>query len=116
MNTDSKVTTIDDELAPAAAPIKKTVVRASKAPTGQPELDGDKVTITIHQSTEFDGRDAVPVGHNERVYQIPRGVPSVVPKAVAQIIIDAVVDRVDSVGGKTVITQAPRFAYTITPA
>ncbi len=113
MNTDSKVTTIDD--VDTAAPAKK-VVRASRAPTGQDELTGEKVTLTIHPSNDFDGRDAVSIGHNERAYQIPRGVPCVLPKQVAQIIVDAVMDRVDTVGGKSVITQAPRYAYTITPA
>ena len=116
MNTESKVTTIDD-VAPAAT-AKKTVVRPSGAPVGGSELKGEMVTLTIHSSNDFDGREAVPVGHNERVYQIPRGKPCVVPKAVAQIVADAVTERYDPTpdGKGAVASTQPRFAYSITPA
>lgn len=111
--TESKVTTIDDV---ATEPVKPVKIKPSGKPTGRPELTGEKVTLTIHATGDFDGRDAVNIGHNERVYQVPRGTPCVVPKAVAQIIVDAVQDRTDVVDGKVITSPQPRFPYTITPA
>ena len=114
MTNESKVTTIDDA---APAVIKPTKVRPSGGPVGGAEPSGEMVMLTIHQSNEFDGREAVPVGHNERVYQIPRGKPCLVPKAVAQIVIDAVTELYDQGGdGKSTVSLQPRFAYTVTPA
>lgn len=117
MTNESQVTTIDD-VAPKPAVIKPTKVKPSGGPVGGSEASGEMVMITIHQSNEFDGREAVPVGHNERVYQIPRGKPCLVPKAVAQIIVDAVTERYDaSADGKgATLSMQPRFAYTLTPA
>jgi len=114
--SDSQVTSIDD--VPAAPAAKPARVKASGGPTGRPELSGEMVTLTIHQTSEFDGREAVPIGHNERVYQIPRGKPCVVPRAVAQIVADAVTERYDPApdGKGSAVSTQPRFAYSITPA
>jgi len=114
--SESQVTSIDDVPAtPVAKPVR---VKASGGATGKPDLTGEMVTLTIHASSEFDGREAVPIGHNERVYQIPRGKPCVVPKAVAQIVADAVTERYDPTpdGKGAVASTQPRFAYSITPA
>lgn len=116
MSNESKITSIDDP-APAAKTAKAVVLKPSGGPVGGAELSGEMVTLTIHASSEFDGREAVPIGHNERVYQIPRGKPCVVPEAVAQIVADAVTERFDpGPDGQVIAGTQPRFAYSITPA
>ena len=93
------------------------IAASAKASGNDVGLSGDKVTITIHASEGEFGHEAVPVGHNNVVYQIPRGKAWVVPKEVAQIVADAVVTSYKpAAGGQNTEMVTPRFAFSITPA
>lgn len=81
------------------------------------ELDGKKVNLMIMASQEDGGSDAVNIGLNGYMYQIPRNVQCLVPWEVAEIIKNAEVTQyLPGPKGVPVPKAAPRFAYTITPA
>lgn len=80
-------------------------------------LSGKKVLINIHPSEGIAGDEAVPVGLNGFVYQIPRGTPCEIPEEVYFILRDAVT-RVVTTGtdGSEVYRDVPRHAFTVQPA
>lgn len=88
MANDSKISTLDDgsETAVAPKPAAKRVVKASGLDA---ELSGKRVTVTVHASDLEGGHEAVSIGLNGYVYQIPRGVPVEVPEEVLEILKNA---------------------------
>lgn len=70
-------------------------------------------TITMHASGDEDGQNAVPVGVNGKVYQIPRGVPCEVPDEVIGVLENAKTSVYKVVNGEAVEHQIPRFSYTL---
>lgn len=115
MATDSKskVTTLDDPK-PAAvnAAIDATEIQADGRDA---ELSGETVMLTIFPSADELGQEAVFLGHNSYAYQIPRGKPFRVPREVAQVVADAVVDTFKpGADGQLVKVSTPRYAFSIT--
>lgn len=113
----STVTTLDNETpdtqadATASAP-EATQVRGANHDA---ELCGETVMLTIHASDSDGGQDAVKVGVNGYMYQIPRNTPCKVPVEVAGVIKTAVVEQIRlSADGKSHVTQnVPRYAYSL---
>lgn len=112
--SDSKITTLDDQAPAAAAP--GVAVSAAKSSGQDSSLSGKKVLLTIHASDGEYGHEAVNIGHNNVVYQIPRNQAWEVPVEVANIIAQAVVTtyKRDPKGGDIEL-NTPRFAHVITP-
>jgi len=79
-------------------------------------LSGDKVLLTVFTSNDENGHEAVQIGHNGYMFLIPRGTPCLVPREVAQVIADAVVESFSlSANGKTMVPkQNQRYAFQIT--
>lgn len=102
-----QISTIDD--APEVA-TKVTKPRAKSDAVGQVNT---RRTITIHASGDEEGQNAVPVGVNGVVYQIPRGVPCEVPDEVIAVLENAKTSVYKVVNGESVEHQIPRFAYTL---
>ena len=102
-----QITSIDDApeiVTKSTKPRAKTEV-AGQAPTRR--------TITIHASGDEEGQNAVPVGVNGVVYQIPRGVPCEVPDEVIGVLENAKTSIYKTVNGESVEHLIPRFAYTV---
>lgn len=102
-----QISTIDD--APEVA-AKASKPRAKAEAAGQVAA---RRTITIHASGDEEGQNAVPVGVNGVVYQIPRGVPCEVPDEVIAVLENAKTSVYKVVNGESVEHQIPRFAYTL---
>lgn len=119
-NTDSQVTSLDDDTgadtavatAPAAAPAaakKGAATKDAAAPAGGKK----KVTLTIHAGQGDGGNDAVFVSHNEFARLIPRNTPVEVPEEVIAVL-DMAQTTTYHVEGKTVVERVvPRYAYTV---
>ncbi|MEO8296345.1 MAG: hypothetical protein ABI574_00915 [Burkholderiales bacterium] len=110
--TQSKVTTLDDEASPdvvaAGANVQQVV-----GTNHDEQLSGSKRTITIHPADGDGGTDAVSIGLNGYMYQIPRGKPVEVPAEVYQILLDAKQTLFQSVAGGGVVERVvQRFAFS----
>ncbi len=99
-----QITSIDD------AP--EVVTKAPKRAKAEANV-ATRRTITIHASGDEEGQNAVPVGVNGVVYQIPRGVPCEVPEEVIAVLDSAKVSVYKVVNGEAVEHLIPRFAYTV---
>lgn len=117
MSNDNQVSTIDD-VTPAVS------AKASSASTAkrQPKVDGfdialsgKKKTITIHTSEVEGGHDAVPIGLNGYMYQVPRGVPVEVPEELVKILENAKVSTFHPTPGSTELNErvSNRFAFSV---
>lgn len=96
MSNTTQVSDIDDVKpnAPAAAPAngaasKNGGKRVVKVDGHDIQLSGNKKTITIHTSDAEGGQDAVNIGLNGYMYQVPRGIPVDVPAEVVHILENA---------------------------
>ena len=93
MANDSKISTIDDAPDEATKPVASksttTAKRAVKVDGHDIALSGKKLTITIHASELENGHDAVPIGLNGYMYQVPRGIPVEVPEELVGILKNA---------------------------
>lgn len=118
MSNDSQVSSIDD--VPASTPA--TAAKASGAKR-QPKVDGHdialsgkKKTITIHTSDAEGGHDAVPIGLNGYMYQVPRGMPVEVPEELVEILQNAKTSTYHPAGnGSTELIERVnnRFAFSV---
>ena len=95
-NNTTQVSDIDDvkpqtgAAAPAkGAASKEGAKRTVKVDGHDIALSGNKKTITIHTSDAEGGQDAVNIGLNGYMYQVPRGVPVDVPAEVVGILENA---------------------------
>lgn len=120
MSANSQVSTLEPSRGAAGA--DQSVAAKIKAASGAKvksnghdvALSGKKATITIHQSEGIGGEDAVPVGLNGFMYQIPRGEPQEIPVEVLAILENAVgVLLSTDKAGEVKERRVPRFAYTV---
>ena len=114
----STVTDLDSQNPTTTQEASKAVeaVEDVKGSNFDDELQGAKVNLMIMAGQEDGGNDAVSIGLNGYMYQIPRGVQCLVPVEVAEIVKNAVVMQyIPGPKGTPVERAQPRFAYTITP-
>jgi len=112
--TDSQVSTIDD---PVEAKKPRKLADVVKRKNRDDGLSGKMEIITIHSERGENGGDAVPVGLNGYLYQIPRDEPFEVPTEVACILRNAVVTTLKPGPNGTVTERSmPRHAFSAVPA
>ena len=111
--SNSQISTLEDE----AAVVQATPAEVVKGENFDDQLEGKFEMITIHSGNDEAGSDAVPVGLNGYVYQIPRDKPFKVPSEVVQILRDSVVTsyKADGKGGN-VERNTPRYAFSTAKA
>ena len=118
MSNDTQVSSIDDApVAPKASESKSTGgKRTLKVDGFDIALSGKKKTITIHVSDAEGGQEAVPVGLNGYMYQIPRGIPIEVPEELVKILENAKTSTFHPSGaGSTELIERVhnRFAFSV---
>lgn len=118
MSKDTQISSIDDapKAAPAAAKTAATTKRVPKVDGFDIALSGKKKTITIHTSDADGGQDAVPIGLNGYMYQVPRGMPVEVPAELVGILENAKTSTYHPAGpGKTELIERVnnRFAFSV---
>jgi hypothetical protein len=111
--SDSQVTTLDD--APAVV-VPTKPAKGSKAAAAPATTDGEFFMVTVHATGDDVGSNAVEMGVNGYLYQIPRGVPCRVPKAVVEGLTNAVITTYKVVGADVVERDIQRFPFTAVPA
>jgi archaellum component FlaF (FlaF/FlaG flagellin family) len=112
MATKSQISTLENSApdAPAAAEISNVQrARAIDGGSGKFEL------LTIYAGTETDGQDAVNIGLNGYLYQIPRNKPYLVPEEVVDVLRNSVTTSYANVGGTQVASDRPRYAFSAVP-
>ena len=110
----SQISTIGDDTE-AVAVSDTSTIETLVGSNQDSEMSGKLEVITIHSSSEES--DAVPVGVNGYLYQIPRDKPIKVPTEVVQILRDSVVTSYKpGPGGTQVARSTPRYAFSSTPA
>lgn len=111
----SQVTTLDTEdEAAAAAVVESTPATKITGANHDAQLSGKKRTVTVHATDGDGGSDAVTVGVNGFVYQIPRNVPCEVPDEVIQVLQNAKTTIMSfGQGGAVVERTVPRFAFSV---
>lgn len=114
MSANSQVSTLDAPRAdvPKAAPPK--AASKVKANGHDVALSGKRASITIHQSEGIGGADAVAVGLNGFMYQIPRGEPQDIPLEVLMILENAITQHVSSNDkAEEIRRDIPRFSISV---
>jgi hypothetical protein len=115
----TQVSDIDDTkpTTAAEAPSKSSgggAKRAVRVDGHDIALSGDKKTITIHTSEADGGQDAVPIGLNGYMYQVPRGVPVEVPTEIVKILENARTSTFHPTkDGELVERVHNRFAFSV---
>jgi hypothetical protein len=117
-NDTTQVSSIDDAPTTQEAPKQKatTAKRQPKVDGHDVALSGEKKTITIHTSEAEGGHDAVPIGLNGYMYQVPRGMPVEVPAELVSILENAKVTTYHPAGnGSTELIErvSNRFAFSV---
>lgn len=116
MASNTQISSIDDE-APAtqtAAAKTNSAKRAPKVDGFDIALSGKKKTITIHASETEGGHDAVPIGLNGYMYQVPRGAPVEVPEELVFILENAKTSTFHpGKDGQLIERVSNRFAYSV---
>ncbi|ATQ79227.1 hypothetical protein CR152_32140 (plasmid) [Massilia violaceinigra] len=106
----SSVTTIDDE--PKPVEIKKGIDIA--VVDHGDNLSGEKVQVTIANGVGELGRQSVFLSLNGHGFNVPRGVPCVVPVEVSAILENATMTEYEAgAHGATIEREVQRFSYTI---
>jgi hypothetical protein len=107
---DTSVTTIDDEQPAVAAPRAKKIAVTD----AHDAMSGEQVEVTIHSGEGEAGKQAVFLSINGHGILIPRGVASIVPAEVAEILDNATMTVYESgADGKVVSRDVKRFAYNV---
>ncbi len=120
MSNESQVSDIDDTPVSTPAAEAKTKTSASgkrsvKVDGFDIALSGKKKTVTIHESDAEGGRDAVAIGLNGYMYQVPRGIPVEVPEELVSILENAKTSTYHPAGpGTTELIERVfnRFAFS----
>lgn len=106
----TSVTTIDDE--PKPVEIKKGLDIA--VVDHGDNMSGEKVQITIANGVGELGRQAVFLSLNGHGFNVPRGVPCVVPVEVADILENATMTEYEAgANGVAIEREVQRFSYSI---
>lgn len=116
MSNDTQVSSIDDTpvATTAQAPKSNSAKRAPKVDGHDIALSGKKKTITIHVSDAEGGQDAVPIGLNGYMYQVPRGVPVEVPEELVKILENAKTSTFHPTkDGELIERVHNRFAFSV---
>lgn len=108
---DTTITSIDDEPTVVDTP---TAVTIDVTDHGD-NMSGERVQVTIQQGEGEIGRQAVFLGINGHGFNIPRGKPVSLPVEAVHILDNATQTVYETVGGKSVEREVPRFAYTVRP-
>lgn len=103
------ITSIDD--APKAVEIPKTL-KVDVTDTGD-NLTGDRMDVTINQGEGEAGRQAVYLGINGNGMNIPRGKRVSLPAEAVHVLENAVQTVYESIDGKSVEREVPRFSYIV---
>lgn len=124
MSTSEQISSIDDapEVVKPAATTAATATggkaakaaRAAAAPADEAAAPAKRRHVTVHASSDETGQNAVEVGVNGVVYQIPRGVPCAVPDEVIHVLENAKISVYKTVDGVTQEHLIPRFAFSVT--
>lgn len=116
MSSNTQVSDIDSP-AEAAAPAAKAAgaKRQPKVDGHDIALSGKKKTITIHTSEADGGHDAVSIGLNGYMYQVPRGMPVEVPEELVFILENAKTTTFHPTGKPGEFTErvSNRFAFSV---
>lgn len=122
MSTSEQISSIDDapEVVKPATATTATggkaakAARAAAAPADEAAAPAKRRHVTVHASSDETGQNAVEVGVNGVVYQIPRGVPCAVPDEVIHVLENAKISVYKTVDGVTQEHLIPRFAFSVT--
>lgn len=122
MSTSEQISSIDDapEVVKPTAATSATggkaakAARAAAAPADEAAAPAKRRHVTVHASSDETGQNAVEVGVNGVVYQIPRGVPCAVPDEVIHVLENAKISVYKTVDGVTQEHLIPRFAFSVT--
>lgn len=113
--SESDISTIDDQV--VVKPIKKAKVEAIKGSNSDDTLSGKFEMLTVFSSSEEGGSNAVPVGINGYLYQIPRDKPFKVPTEVVHVLRESVTTVYSrNSQGEVVASDRPRYAFSAVPA
>lgn len=105
---DTSVTTIDDAPAVVETPRAKKIAVTDHADG----MTGEKMEVTIHAGEGEQGRQAVFLSLNGYGFNIPRGVPSIVPVEVVDILDNATMTKYEPGANGTMIEhEVKRFSY-----
>lgn len=120
MEPESQVTTLEDAPpAPKARGRRKVElpddVETVKGANSDPTLSGRMALLTVHPTSEFDGKEALFVGLNGYSYLIPRGKPCKVPIEVAYAANPMVISYHHHPDGTAERIETPRNPVTIVP-
>lgn len=113
--TDSQVSTLDDESPASEAAVPKVAAVAAQADGHDATLSGRKMLLNISPGIGKEGREAVPVGLNGRMYLIPRGTPCEVPEEVVEVLNNAVETRFVHEGKEIVPMDVRAHTYVAMP-
>ncbi|MEY4932643.1 MAG: hypothetical protein RLZZ403_963 [Pseudomonadota bacterium] len=114
MSGNSQVSTLESAKTQAPAVAARGVANKVKANGHDVALSGKKASITIHPSEGMGGEEAVLVGVNGYMYQIPRGEPQEIPVEVLEILEHSIgVHLSTDKAGEVKERRVPRFAYTV---
>lgn len=114
MSANSQVSTLETNPADSGAKKVAAAAKVVKSTGHDTALSGKKATITIHPTEGMGGDEAVPVGLNGFMYQIPRGEPQEIPVEVLAILENAVgVSMSTGKNLEVVERKVPRFAFTV---
>ena len=113
--SESDITTIDDAV--LAKPTKKSKVESIKGANADDTMSGKYEMLTIYSTNEDGGSNAVPVGINGYLYQIPRDRPYKVPAEVVAVLREAVTTTFPrNKDGEIAPIDRPRYAFSAVPA
>lgn len=113
MTATSDISDIDDVqqdtaiTSKASRPSKKAVA-AEGAPTTE-----QRRMVTIHTTGDDGGQNAVNIGVNGYVYNIPRGVPVPLPEEAIEVLTNAKFKMWREVNKEMVPFEVPRFSFTV---
>ena len=114
MSASSQVSTLEAPRAPVQPQAAAKVAAKVKSNGHDVALSGKRASITIHQSEGIGGEDAVVVGLNGFMYQIPRGTPQDVPLEVLMILENAITSIVSTdKAGAEVRREIPRHNISV---
>lgn len=115
MSNNTQVSDIDSQPEAPVTTAKSGPKRAVKVDGFDVALSGKKRTITIHTSEADGGHEAVPIGLNGYMYQVPRGMPVEVPAELVSILENAKVTTFHPgpKAGEFVERTSNRFAFSV---